>query len=450
NTLKVQSNPWIDGTFETYDNNQQLGGSTAVVTTDFKSTGSKCLKVIRPANTGGNADKTIGSYSAVRQSAKYRVEFWAMMPASEAPPSGWSVAVGLHSINKDGANDWQGITFNESGLGARDQWVKFSGVLKLGPSVTRSHVWVSTRGQNGSNTPGYAAYIDDFVITDITDAADAQATADANATAISSLQTKVSDIDGKVTAQTSQLSSMQSKVDGATSKVDQLSKTISDSQSTQASLNTSLQSQISAQASANIANQADLNSTMTSVATIKSTQATQATQLSAVAKSQTDMTATLNNQTASIQVLQEAVSNNDSLNSTWMVKMETNSAGQKYAAGIALGVDGKSLQSQFLVQADRFALINTSNGSTTTPFVIDNGVTYMNAAYIKDGSITNAKVGDLQSSNYSSGQSGWRIGKNGTMEINGTGSGSARTTISNGKIEVYDSNNRLRVRMGIF
>jgi hypothetical protein len=38
NTLKVQSNPWIDGTFETYDNNQQLGGSTAVVTTDFKST----------------------------------------------------------------------------------------------------------------------------------------------------------------------------------------------------------------------------------------------------------------------------------------------------------------------------------------------------------------------------------------------------------------------------
>jgi hypothetical protein len=246
NTLKVQSNPWIDGTFETYDNNQQLGGSTAIVTTDFKSSGSKCLKVTRPANTSGNSDKMIGSYSAVRQSAKYRVEFWAMMPASEAPPSGWTVVVGLHSINKDGGNDWQGITFNEAGLGGRDQWVKFTGVVKVSPSVTRSHVWISTRGQSGSNTPGYAVYIDDFVITDITDAADAQATADANATAISSLQTKVSDIDGKVTAQTSQLSSMQSKVDASSSKVDQLSKTISDSQSTQASLNTSLQSQIDA------------------------------------------------------------------------------------------------------------------------------------------------------------------------------------------------------------
>lgn len=450
NTLKVQSNPWIDGTFETYDNNQQLGGSTAIVTTDFKSSGSKCLKVTRPANTSGNSDKTIGSYSAVRQSAKYRVEFWAMMPASEAPPSGWTVVVGLHSINKDGGNDWQGITFNEAGLGGRDQWVKFTGVVKVSPSVTRSHVWISTRGQSGSNTPGYAVYIDDFVITDITDAADAQATADANATAISSLQTKVSDIDGKVTAQTSQLSSMQSKVDASSSKVDQLSKTISDSQSTQASLNTSLQSQIDAQASANIKNQADLNSATTSIASIKSTQATQATQISAMAKTQTDMTASLNSQSASIQTLQEAVSNNDALNSTWMVKMQTNNNGQKYAAGIALGVDGKNMQSQFLVQADRFALINTSNGNTTTPFVIDNGVTYMNAAYIKDGSIGSAKVGDLMSSGFQENVRGWRISRDGTMNINGSGPGSSRTVITNGKIEVYDSNNRLRVRMGIF
>lgn len=450
NTLKVQSNPWIDGTFETYDNNQQLGGSTAIVTTDFKSSGSKCLKVTRPANTSGNSDKMIGSYSAVRQSAKYRVEFWAMMPASEAPPSGWTVVVGLHSINKDGGNDWQGITFNEAGLGGRDQWVKFTGVVKVSPSVTRSHVWISTRGQSGSNTPGYAVYIDDFVITDITDAADAQATADANATAISSLQTKVSDIDGKVTAQTSQLSSMQSKVDASSSKVDQLSKTISDSQSTQASLNTSLQSQIDAQASANIKNQADLNSATTSIASIKSTQATQATQISAMAKTQTDMTASLNSQSASIQTLQEAVSNNDALNSTWMVKMQTNNNGQKYAAGIALGVDGKNMQSQFLVQADRFALINTSNGNTTTPFVIDNGVTYMNAAFIKDGSIGSAKVGDLMSSNFQENVRGWRISRDGTMNINGSGPGSSRTVITNGRIEVYDSNNRLRVRMGIF
>ncbi|HBT2516537.1 TPA: DUF1983 domain-containing protein [Klebsiella pneumoniae] len=419
NTLKVQSNPWIDGTFETYDNNQQLGGSTAVVTTDFSYSGSKCLKVTRPANTSGNADKSIGSYSAVRQSAKYRVEFWAMMPASEAPPSGWSVVVGLHSINKDGGNDWQGITFNEAGLGGRDQWVKFTGVVKVSPSVTRSHVWISTRGQSGSNTPGYAVYIDDFVITDITDAADAQATADANATAISSLQTKVSDIDGKVTAQTSQLSSMQSKVDASSSKVDQLSKTISDSQSTQASLNTSLQSQIDAQASANIKNQTELNNATTSLAAIKSTQQTQATTISALSQQQTNLTAQVGGQSAELQELKKTVVENGNVNSTWMVKMETNSNGKKYAAGIALGIDGKNLQSQFLVQADRFGLINTSNGNTTTPFVIENGVAYINAAVIKDGSITNAKIGgEIRSDNFVNGSNGWRIGKDGSSQFN--------------------------------
>ncbi|KMI23048.1 hypothetical protein SM87_06006 [Klebsiella pneumoniae] len=419
NTLKVQSNPWIDGTFETYDNNQQLGGSTAVVTTDFSYSGSKCLKVTRPANTSGNADKSIGSYSAVRQSAKYRVEFWAMMPASEAPPSGWTVVVGLHSINKDGGNDWQGITFNEAGLGGRDQWVKFTGVVKVSPSVTRSHVWISTRGQSGSNTPGYAVYIDDFVITDITDAADAQATADANATAISSLQTKVSDIDGKVTAQTSQLSSMQSKVDASSSKVDQLSKTISDSQSTQASLNTSLQSQIDAQASANIKNQTELNNATTSLAAIKSTQQTQATTISALSQQQTNLTAQVGGQSAELQELKKTVVENGNVNSTWMVKMETNSNGKKYAAGIALGIDGKNLQSQFLVQADRFGLINTSNGNTTTPFVIENGVAYINAAVIKDGSITNAKIGgEIRSDNFVDGSQGWRVGKDGSSQFN--------------------------------
>lgn len=429
NTIKVQSNPWIDGTFETYDNGQQLAGSSAVVTTDFSYSGSKCLRATRPANASGNSDKSIGSYSVVRQSAKYRVEFWVMMPASETPPTGWTAVVGLHAINKDGANDWQGLVVSEAVLGGRDKWAKVSGIVSLGSSATRAHVWISTRGLSGSGTPGYNLYIDDFVITDVTDAVEAQSTANANADAISSLQTKVGDIDGKVTAQASQLSSLSSKVDSSSSKVDQMSKTLSDSQSTQASLNTSLQSQIDAQASANIKNQTDLNSAVTSIATIKSTQATQATQLSAIAKQQTDMTASLNNQSASIQTLQESVANNDSLKSTWMVKMETNSAGQKYAAGIALGVDGKSQQSQFLVQADRFALINTSNGNTTTPFVIDNGVTYMNSAYIKDGAITDAKIANasissakiaqhIQSDNYIDGQRGWAINKNGAAQFN--------------------------------
>lgn len=99
--------------------------------------------------------------------------------------------------------------------------------------------------------------------------------------------------------------------------------------------------------------------------------------------------------------------------------METStSGGQKYVAGIALGIDSTGL-SQFLVQADRFGLVNSVNGKITTPFVIENSVAYMNGAYIKDGTITNAKIGNvIQSNDYAAGSKGWIIPKNGSPEFN--------------------------------
>lgn len=128
--------------------------------------------------------------------------------------------------------------------------------------------------------------------------------------------------------------------------------------------------------------------------------------------------------------------------------METStSGGQKYVAGIALGIDTTGL-SQFLVRADRFGLVNNVNGKITTPFVIENSVAYMNGAYIKDGTITNAKVGDLQSTNFVRGRAGWRFGKNGTLEINGNSGGNGRLVINGQRIDVYDDNNVLRVRIG--
>ncbi|MCS5747106.1 DUF1983 domain-containing protein [Klebsiella pneumoniae subsp. pneumoniae] len=198
-----------------------------------------------------------------------------------------------------------------------------------------------------------------------------------------------------------------------------MAQTITNNEKTQSSLNTSLQSQIDAQASANIKNQTELNNATTSLAAIKSTQQTQATTISALSQQQTNLTAQVGGQSAELQELKKTVVENGNVNSTWMVKMETNSNGKKYAAGIALGIDGKNLQSQFLVQADRFGLINTSNGNTTTPFVIENGVAYINAAVIKDGSITNAKIGgEIRSDNFVNGSNGWRIGKDGSSQFN--------------------------------
>ena len=186
------SNPWLDGTFETYDANHNLGGSARVVS-GIGYSGNKCMRVTRAPNTTGNSDDLIGSRLAIRDTAVFRVEFWAMMPAGENPSSGWVTAVGINVQNDAGANSWLGAAnVSESALAGRDKWVKFSGYAKAtAKGSTRAVVWISTRGANGSNTPGYNLYIDDLVITDVTDAYNAQGTADAAASAVDSLTTKV-------------------------------------------------------------------------------------------------------------------------------------------------------------------------------------------------------------------------------------------------------------------
>lgn len=414
------SNPWFDGSLETYSENQQISGSRAVVVSSQKRSGTKSLRVSRGAGEGGNSDKTIGKWIALRENAVFRIELWAMMPADQSPSSGWSTLVGLQTQNAANNNNWPtAITINEAALGARGAWKKFTGTLRVAAGHTRGAFWVSTRGTTGTGTPGYDLYIDDVVVTDITDAKEAQDSANSNASALTSLTSRVTNVEGQVTSQASQLSSLTSQVNDASSKVDQMAQTITNNEKTQSSLNTSLQSQIDAQASANIKNQTELNNATTSMAAIKSTQQTQATTISALSQQQTNLTAQVGGQSAELQELKKTVVENGNVNSTWMVKMETNSNGKKYAAGIALGIDGKNLQSQFLVQTDRFGLINTSNGNTTTPFVIENGVAYINAAVIKDGSITNAKIGgEIRSDNFVNGSNGWRIGKDGSSQFN--------------------------------
>ncbi|WP_435336142.1 phage tail protein [Klebsiella pneumoniae] len=335
------SNPWFDGSLETYSENQQISGSRAVVVSSQRRSGTKSLRVSRGAGDGGNSDKSIGKWIALRENAVFRIELWAMMPADQSPSSGWSTIVGLQTQNAANNNNWpSAITITEGSLGGRGTWKKFTGTLRVATGHTRGVFWISTRGSTGAGTPGYDLYIDDVVVTDITDAKEAQDSADANASALTSLTSRVTNVEGQVTSQASQLSSLTSQVNDASSKVDQMAQTITNNEKTQSSLNTSLQSQIDAQASANIKNQTELNNATTSLAAIKSTQQTQATTISALSQQQTNLTAQVGGQSAELQELKKTVVENGNVNSTWMVKMETNSNGKKYAAGIALGIDG--------------------------------------------------------------------------------------------------------------
>ncbi|HGX3137293.1 TPA: DUF1983 domain-containing protein, partial [Klebsiella pneumoniae] len=374
NTIRTQgANPWVDGTFESYGDGHVLGGGgTAVVVESQKFTGNKSLQVSRGANNNGNSDKQLRSWQSVREDAKFRFEFWAMMPADQKPSSGWTTLVGINSLNAAGQNSWQSaVTVSEAALGARDKWVKFTGIASNnGGGRTRAVVWISTRGASGSGTPGYSLYIDDLVITDVTDAKAAQDASDATASAVSGLTARVTDAEGKITAQAQQQAALATKVDNSSSRVDNMAKTLSDSQNTQASLNTSLQSQIDAQAAANIKNQTTLDNTIKSVASITSTQQTHATALEALATQQTTLTSSVGDLSASVQNTAKTVAAvNGTVSSLWSMKVETVN-GKKVGAGITLGSNGET--SDIILYADRFSLFNRNN-ATAVPVMVAEG-----------------------------------------------------------------------------
>lgn len=134
--------------------------------------------------------------------------------------------------------------------------------------------------------------------------------------------------------------------------------------------------------------------------------------------------------TASVeQVSQAVVDLNGRISATYTIRAQINAQGQIYAAGMGLGVEQQpdgSYQSQFLVQADRFAVINLNNNSVTSPFVIQGGQTFISQALIGTGWIQNAMIGDVIQSTAigAGGQPRWRLDKNGTFTMRGVNAGS--------------------------
>ncbi|WP_457319373.1 host specificity protein J [Stenotrophomonas sp. P5_B8] len=183
----------------------------------------------------------------------------------------------------------------------------------------------------------------------------------------------------------------------------------------------------------------------------------------ALARDVTTVQAKLGDTQAAVQQTSEALVGLDGrVKAAYSVKAQINADGRIYAAGMGLGVeqlpDG-SYQSQFLVQADRFALLNVSNGVTSTPFVIQGGQTFINQAFIGDAWITNAKIANgaidnakignfIQSDNYVPGQTGWRIDKSGAMEINGMTPDGYRVRMVNTGLYLYYPNGNLAIELG--
>lgn len=91
-----------------------------------------------------------------------------------------------------------------------------------------------------------------------------------------------------------------------------------------------------------------------------------------------------------------------------------NAAGQVISAQVKNG----KLESFFGYNANNFAWYNPANGKMELFMYAKNGQLFIRDLFIEDGSITNAKIGNvIQSNNYAAGKSGWIINKNGYAEF---------------------------------
>ena len=159
---------------------------------------------------------------------------------------------------------------------------------------------------------------------------------------------------------------------------------------------------------------------------------------------------TVGGNTLAIQTNATAIQTVDGkVTANWSVRMQYETASGLYKyAGIGLGLENGpgGLQSQFIIDADRFAI----GQAGSVPFAVQGGQTFIKSAFIQDGTITNAKIGNyIQSNNYDPGKAGWKLFFDGTFEINSSlGTGQARQVINNAGGKVFDAGGIKRYQWG--
>lgn len=142
---------------------------------------------------------------------------------------------------------------------------------------------------------------------------------------------------------------------------------------------------------------ADVLNEWSSRASITQLQKTSSSNEEALAELDTKLSAKINQNSADIETNAAAIAKADgTLSSAYTVKTGITSNGKYYAAGFSVGVGNSSgsVQSQFLVNADTFAILNGTGGggTVTSPFAVSGGSVYLSSAFIKDASISNAKI----------------------------------------------------------
>ncbi|HHA1840783.1 TPA: host specificity protein J [Enterobacter asburiae] len=171
----------------------------------------------------------------------------------------------------------------------------------------------------------------------------------------------------------------------------------------------------------------------------------------AMAEMSTQVQAQIDNVTASLEDKLTAVVDASGASAIYTLKTGVRINGVMYNAGMSIAVlaeAGKPAVTRIGFNANQFVLMSGIGDAQYSPFAVVNGQVFMSSAFIQDGTITNAKIGNfIQSNNYVAGQSGWKLDKGGTWENYGSdGQGARKTT--NVTDSIRDANGVLRVQIG--
>ncbi|EPC4330329.1 host specificity protein J [Enterobacter asburiae] len=142
----------------------------------------------------------------------------------------------------------------------------------------------------------------------------------------------------------------------------------------------------------------------------------------AMAEMSTQVQAQIDNVTASLEDKLTAVVDASGASAIYTLKTGVRINGVMYNAGMSIAVlaeAGKPVVTRIGFNANQFVLMSGSGDSQYSPFAVVNGQVFISSGFIQDGTITNAKIGNvIQSNNYSAGTAGWTINKNGSAEFN--------------------------------
>lgn len=143
----------------------------------------------------------------------------------------------------------------------------------------------------------------------------------------------------------------------------------------------------------------------------------------AMAEMSTQVQAQFNDVTAALEDKLTAVVDATGASAIYTLKTGVRINGVMYNAGMSIAVlaeAGKPVVTRVGFNANQFVLMSGSGDTQYSPFAAINGQVFISDAFIQDGSITNAKIGNyIQSNNFVAGSTGWRIDKNGNAELHG-------------------------------